>query len=169
MRRDFAMLSDVPGDAYGFLSALRKVGPELRALGVSLTIYDSGLIRVQSVAAADKERDEESSLRAAFNGPLPEAAALREEFGSFERFYAYKRGLSAGRINPPIRGRNAINDGKNNGTHAQVDLRLPIEERCRARWNLEPETKREFSSYAAFEAFERANANGQIRRLAPGA
>lgn len=42
---------------------------------------------------------------------------------------------------------------------------LPMEERCKANWDRDEKVRGEFSSYEAYLAFERANAEGKIRIL----
>jgi hypothetical protein len=160
-RNDFRSLAGCPSNARGFLLKLKEIAPEMRALGVVVTVLGTGLITIQSRASAEKEHAAESALLAAFNGD----AAIRAEFGTFERFLAYKRGIAAGRIHEPRGGRAA----EERGTHAeQVDARLPLDEQCRQRWPLEPETRAEFrNNFDAFLAYEKANAAGQVRRLAP--
>jgi hypothetical protein len=157
---------DVPSNVRAFRFALKALAPELLVLGVHVEVFDSGVIHILTATAAQKEASEEARARMSFN--LPENASVRAEFGTFERFYSYKRGLDAGRIHPPRRGRNSIDD-EDKGTPAQVDPRLSLEAQCRARWDLEPETRSQFSSVDAFIAFERANSSGQVRRFAPSA
>jgi hypothetical protein len=165
-------LRDVPSNPRAFRTALKTIAPELVALGVSLTIFDSGMIHVTSSSAAQKDASEESALRASFfNMSLPESATLRSEFGNSEqgflRFAAYRRGLSKGQIHEPRRGTNAL--AAEDKAHAAVDTRLPIEEQCRQRWNLEPAVRSEFRSFDAFLAYEKAHSRGQVRQFAPGA
>lgn len=155
---------DVPSNPRAFRFALKALAPELFALGVHVEVFDSGVIHILTATAAQKEASEEARLRAAFNSTLPEAVAIRAEFGTFERFYAYKRGLEAGRIHEPRRGANVL-AADDKGTHAKVDPRLSLEAQCRQRWELEPETRKKFTSYEAFEAFERANARGAVRQF----
>jgi hypothetical protein len=163
-------LRDVPSNPRSFRLALKTIAPELLALGVSVTIFDTGMVHVKSASAAQTEASAEATLRSSFFSALPEAKVLRQEFGNdehgFQRFAAYRRGLGTGQIHPPRTGRLAVDD---QGT-AQVDVRLPIEKQCRKRWDLEPSLRSEFrNNFESFLAYERANAAGQVRRLVPRA
>jgi hypothetical protein len=160
-------MTDFPGNPHGLLLVLRSATSEMGSQGVELTICDNGMIRVQTVAAAYKEHHEEARLRIAFDSALPEAAALRREFGSFERFVAYKRGVSAGQIIPPRRAQNVIDSGRN--THPEVDSRLTVEARCRQIWETDPDIRSEFGNLDRYVAFEKANAAGQVQQFALGA
>jgi hypothetical protein len=167
-RKDFRSLADCPSQDR-FLSDLKLIAPQAKQYGVEITVSASGLVDVRSTAAAQQERDEVERLRAAYNSPIPEAAATRKEFGTFERFLFYKRGVAAGRITPPRQGRNAIHE-EDRGASTEVDPRLTIEARCRNRWEIEPNTRSSFNdNYGAFEAYERAKARGVVRKFAPGA
>jgi hypothetical protein len=168
-RNDFRCLSGVPSTADGFLSVLKSITPEMRALGVDIGILASGQIRIRSREAAEAEQAEESRLRAAFFSSSADAAAIRAEYGgnsedSCQRWMAYKRGVANGRIHEPRGGRVA----EEHATHAaQVDPRLPVEERCRQTWNLSPAVRSEFRTFESFLAWEKATAAGQVRRLVP--
>jgi hypothetical protein len=158
---------DVPSNVRAFRFALKALAPELLALGVHVEVFDSGVIHILTATAAQKEASEEARARMSFN--LPENASVRAEFGTFERFYAYKRGLEAGRIHEPRRGTNVI-ASEQPGTSAQVDERLPLEEKCKQRWSLEPATRAEFgNSYERFLAYETAKAKGVVRKFGPAA
>jgi hypothetical protein len=160
-RRDFRSLAGCPSNDQGFLSKLKEIAPEMRALGVVITI-SGGLVTIQTRAAAEKEQAAESALLATFNS----SAAIRAEFGNFERYSAYQRGVASGRIHEPRVGRIAAED---QGT-SQIDARLPIEKQCRKRWELDVALRSEFrNNFDSFLAYEKANAAGQVRRLAPKA
>jgi hypothetical protein len=160
-------LTDVPSNPIAFRFALKALAPELLALGVHVTVFDTGMVRITRASDAQKEASEEARARISFN--LPENAAIRTEFGTFERFYAYKRGLAAGRIHEPRRGANVIGD-EQPGTSAEVDERLPLEEKCKQRWSLEPATRAEFgNSCERFLAYETAKAKGVVRKFGPAA
>lgn len=52
------------------------------------------------------------------------------------------------------------------GQPASADADLPIEERCKARWDAKPELRKEFAGdYDAYLAFEKASEAGQVRYL----
>ncbi len=161
-------LRDVPSNPRSFRLALTTIAPELLVLGVSLNIFPTGMIHVKSASVAQTEATAEAALRANFFSALPEAAALRAEFGhsesGFQRFAAFRRGLSSGQIKPPLRGRNVL-AAEDKGEHAPVDPRLPLEKQLEERWNQEPATRAAYSSFEAFAAFERANARGLVRKL----
>jgi hypothetical protein len=160
-------LTDVPSNPRAFRFALKALAPELLALGVNVTIFDTGMVHITRASDAQKEASEEARARMSFN--LPENASIRAEFGTFERFYAYKRGLAAGRIHEPRRGANVIG-AEQPGTSAHVDERLPLEERCKQRWSLEPATRAEFgNSYERFLAYSKAQARGVVRKFGPAA
>ena len=170
-RSDVAALRDIPSQPRAFRLVLKTIAPDLLALGVSVKVSDNGLVTICSASAAQKEASADAALRAAFFSKLPEAAALRKEFGAGEtgylRFSAYRRGIGANAIHPPRGvGRVAAED---QGA-AQIDARLPIEKQCRKRWDLEPDLRSEFrNNFDSFLAYEKANAAGQVRRLAPRA
>jgi hypothetical protein len=160
-------LRDCPSNPRAFRTVLKTIAPELLALGVSVTVFDTGMCHIKAASVAQSEASADAALRASFFSALPEAVALRNEFGSDEsgylRFAAYRRGLNAGQIHSPRRGKIAAED---QGT-AQVDPRLPVEEQARQRWNLEPDLRSEFrNNFDSFLAYEKATANGQVRRLA---
>jgi hypothetical protein len=166
-RSDVAALRDIPSQPRAFRLVLKTIAPDLLALGVSVKVFDSGMVHISSATAAQKEASADAALRASFFSALPEAKALRKEFGNsdegFQRFAAYRRGLNAGQIHPPRRGRIAAED---QGA-AQVDSRLPLEKQCRKRWDVEPDLRSEFrNNFDSFLAYEKATANGQVRRLA---
>jgi hypothetical protein len=167
VRKDFRSLPFVPQQAR-FLKTLKMIAPETRLHGVEIRIAPTGMIDVRVLAGPAAERlkaqgDEES--RSKFFASSAEGVALRAEFGNgepgFVRYGAYIRGVATGRIHEPRRGKVAA---ERQGT-ATVDLRLPLDEQCRQRWSSEPETRAAFSSYQAFEAYERALANGQVRKF----
>jgi hypothetical protein len=163
-RRDFTSLAGCPSNARDFLLKLKEIAPELRALGVDIVVLGTGQLRIRSRADAEAEQAEESRLRAAFfSSSSADAAAIRREFGgnsedAFQRWMAYKRGVAAGRIKPPI-------------THAVVEANSataidprPVEEQCKSRWALDAKVRREFhENFDAYVAFEKASANGQVR------
>jgi hypothetical protein len=165
---DPGSLRDCPSNPRAFLTALRVISPELLALGVSVTIFDTGMVHVKTASAAQTEASADASLRASFFSALPEAVALRKEFGAGEsgylRFSAYRRGLNAGQIHPPRIGKNVI-DAEDQGKHAPVDPNLPLDQQLEERWRREPSTRAAFSSFEAFSAFERANARGLVRKV----
>ena len=108
-RNDFRSLAGCPSDARGFLLKLKEIAPELRSLGVELSVLSSGLITIESRAAAEAAQAEETTLRAAFFSNLPEGAETRRGFHNseegFRRFLAYKKGIGQGRIHEPRGGR----------------------------------------------------------------
>jgi hypothetical protein len=162
---DLASLRDVPSNATAFTRALTAVGTDLLALGVSVKVAPGGMITILAASEAQKSEQEEASLRASFNSSLPEAQALRQEFGNdFDRFASYRRGLRLGHIHEPRRGRNVV-DQEDKGAHATVDATLPMEQRLLKRWNHEPFTRKSFTSVEAFIAYEKANAQGLVRKL----
>src|ERR1700730_4014727 len=159
-RNDFRSLAGCPSNARGFLLKLKEVSPELRAMGVALSILPSGMIHIQARADAEAAQAEESRLRAAFFSNLPEGAEIRSGFqrseDGFQRFLSYKKGVDAGRINPP---RTHAVEGRGNA----IDPR-PIEEQCRSRWSLDSKVRSEFrENFDAYLAFEKANAAGKVR------
>jgi hypothetical protein len=163
-------LRDVPSNPRSFRLALKVLAPELLSRGVSVLVFDTGMVHVKSASVAQAEASAEAALRSSFYSALPEAAALRAEFGNsdegFRRFSAYRRGLGNGTIKPPLRGTIATEP---KATHA-VDDRLPVEEKCRQRWDLEPSLRSEFrGNFDAFVSYQKALENGQVRRLAPRA
>ena len=169
-KSDFKSLRDVPSNPRSFRLALKTVAPELLALGVSVTVFDSGLCLVKSASDAQKEASAEAALRANFYSALPEAVALRAEFGNheqgFQRYCAFRRGLNMGQIKQPRRGTNVLAAEGQGEKHAEVSRSLPIEEQCRQRWPLEPETRSAFgNSYERFESYERATARGVVRKF----
>jgi hypothetical protein len=169
---DPGSLRDCPSNPRAFRTALRVIAPELLVLGVSVTIFDTGMCHITSATAAQKEASDDAHQRSSFFSALPEAVALRKEFGDdengYRRFAAYRRGLNAGQIKPPLRGTNAI-AGEDKAVHASVDSNLPLEEQLAARWQREPSTRAAFTSFEAFSAFERASARGVVRKLQPRA
>ena len=169
---DPGSLRDCPSNPRAFRTALKTIAPELLALGVSVTIFDTGMVHVKSASAAQTEASADAALRANFFSALPEAQVLRQEFGNdeagFLRFAAYRRGLGNGQIKPPLRGTNAIAD-EDKAVHASVDSNLPLEQQLEERWKREPETRAAFTSFQAFSAFERASARGVVRKLQPRA
>ena len=161
-------LRDVPSNPRSFRLALKTIAPELLSLGVAVVVFDTGMVHIKAASVAQAEASAEASLRSSFYSALPEAVALRAEFGNseegFKRFAAYRRGLGTGQIHPPRVGRVAADD---QGT-VHVDQRLPIEKQCRQRWDLDPDLRSEFrNNFDAFLAYEKANAAGQVRRLIP--
>ncbi len=167
VRKDFRSLPFVPQQAR-FLDTLKLIAPEAQQHGVEIRIAPTGMIDIRVLAGPAAERlraqgDEEA--RTKFFASSAGGVALRAEFGDgaagFSRYAAYIRGVNAGRIHPPRVGKIAA---EREGT-ATVDKLLPLEEQCRQRWSSEPETRASFSSYAAFEAYEKALANGQVRKF----
>lgn len=162
-------LRDCPSNPRAFRTALKTIAPELLALGVSVTVFDTGMCHIKAASVAQAEASAEAALRSSFFSALPEAKVLRQEFGNdepgFQRFAAYRRGLGTGQIHPPRVGRNVI-AAEDRGEHATVDERLPIEAQCRERWALEPDTRSAFgNSYGRFESYEKAIARGVVRKF----
>jgi hypothetical protein len=167
---DPGSLRDCPSNSRAFLTALRVIAPELLVLGVSVTIFDTGMVHVKSASVAQKEASADASLRASFFSDLPEALALRREFGGdeagYSRFAAYRKNLSTGRIHE-LRGGGRVAE-EHPKPAEQVDSRLPIEDQARQTWNLSPAIRSEFrNNFDSYLAFTKATANGQVRRLAP--
>jgi hypothetical protein len=160
-------LADVPSNPRAFRFALKALAPELLGFGVNVEIFDTGMIHITRASDAQKE----ATLRRFFFS-VPEAAEFRSEFGNseegFQRYAAYRRGVSNGQIHPPRRGANVI--ASEQPGSAQVDERLPLEEKCKQRWSLEPATRAEFgNSYERFLAYETAKARGVVRKFGPAA
>jgi hypothetical protein len=171
---DPGSLRDCPSNPRAFRTALKAIAGELVVHGVSVTIFDTGMVHVKSASDAQKEASAEAALRSSFFSALPESVVLRSEFGNteqgFQRFAAFRRGLNMGHIKQPRRGTNVLAAEGRGEKHAEVDRSLPIEEQCRQRWPLEPETRSAFgNNYSRFESYERANARGVVRKFAPGA
>jgi hypothetical protein len=167
VRKDFRSLPVVPSQAR-FLDTLKMIAPEAQQHGVEIRIAPTGMLDIRVLAGPAAERlkaqgDEEA--RAKFFAGSAEGVALRAEFGDgdagFSRYAAYMRGVATGQIHEPRRGKRAP---EKHGT-ATVDQRLPLEDQCRQRWASEPETRAAFSSYEAFEAYEKALVNGQVRKF----
>jgi hypothetical protein len=80
---------------------------------------------------------------------------------------AYERTFGSGSVHATANAQRPANDNKDTvAPQSTVDARLPLEERCRQRWALDPALRTEFhDNYAAFLAYEKANARGQVRRL----
>jgi hypothetical protein len=154
---------NIPSNVRAFRLALKALTPELLALGVAVKIFDTGKIHITTATEARKDAAEEKRLRDAFNSAL--GVEFRLEFGTFERFYAFRRALAEGVTHQPIRGTNVL-ASQDRDAGVDVDQHLPIDARCRAVWKRSPETRAAFSSY---EAYERALANGQARQFAPSA
>lgn len=161
-------LRDCPSNENAFLLTLRTIAPELVALGVSVTILDNGKIFVKDASKAQQEATETAALRASFFAALPESAALRAEFGAdqrgFSRYLAYRKGLRLGLLHEPRTRPNAL-AADDRGVQATVDARLPLEAQLRQRWDLEPETRKQFTGVEAFVAYEIALSRGQVRKL----
>jgi hypothetical protein len=167
VRRDFRSLPFVPSQAR-FLDTLKMIAPEAQQHGVEIKIAPTGMIDVRVLAGPAAERlkaqgDEEA--RSKFFASSAESVALRAEFGNgepgFVRYGAYIRGVASGRIHEPRRGK--VITEQQGAPVAGVDPRLPIEARCRATWDRSPEVRATFSSYAAYEAYEKAIARGAVR------
>jgi hypothetical protein len=159
-RNDFRSLAGCPSNARGFISKLKEISPELRALGVDIVVLGTGQIRIRSREAAEAEAAEESRLRAAFFSSSADAAAIRREFGGNSdeaclRWIAYKKGVAAGVIHPPRT--HAVEDNS-----ATARDPRPIEEQARSRW-ADPKVRREFTNFDAYLAYEKAAAAGQVR------
>jgi hypothetical protein len=168
VRKDFRSLPFVPSQAR-FLDALKMVAPQTQQHGVEIRIAPTGMIDLRVLAGPAVERlkaqgDEEA--RAKFFANSAEGASLRAEFGNgddgWTRYCAYRRGVSTGQIHPPRIGKNVL-AAEDKATNAKVDPRLSLEAQCRQRWELEPETRKKFTSYEAFEAYERASSRGAVR------
>jgi hypothetical protein len=163
-RKALRTLPDLPSCGEDFLSELRTKIPELEARGVSVVCLPNGGVRIKTGVAARRDQDSEKALRAEYN-VNPQ---LRREFATFESYAAYQRVFASGRIHSTARVSAEDNRGSqsNLAPQSNVDARLPLEERCRQRWALEPATRAEFNNhYEAFEAYERANSRGQVRRF----
>lgn len=48
-------------------------------------------------------------------------------------------------------------------TNSSVDPNLPLEDRCKAKWEKSPEVRDEFTSLAAFTAYTRAEESGRVK------
>ena len=149
-----------------FLYELEMLVPKSQKTGLEITLSPNGRVRIQQAVEAQQDpvdKAMDAKLRSEYNN----SSDLRREFGTFERYSAYQRGVASGQISATagVKGRDVINQGREVSTQT-VDARLPLEERCRQRWDLEPETRREFhDNYNAFLAYEKANARGQVRQL----
>jgi hypothetical protein len=148
-----------------FVEHLQMLVGKSNTTGLEITFAPNGRVRIESVRPAEENPDEQTllaKLRAEYNA----SSDLRREFRTFESYSAYQRGVVSGRISQTagLKGRNVIDEGRT--VSANVDTRLPIEERCRQRWAVEPATRKEFhENFAAFVAYEKANAKGQVRQL----
>ena len=54
-RGDVRSLRDIPSQSRAFRLVLKTVAPDLLALGVSVTVFDTGMVHVKSASAAQKE------------------------------------------------------------------------------------------------------------------
>jgi hypothetical protein len=167
-RKELRALPDLPFCGEDFLAELRTKIPELEAHGVSVVCLPNGGVRIKTGIAARQDQDSESALHAEYNGN----PQLRREFATFASYAAYQRAVASGRFRSiaptqgPKVGSETLNNEDNRGPQSTVDPRLPLEERCRQRWALEPATRAEFNNhYEAFEAYERASTRGQVRRF----
>jgi hypothetical protein len=162
-RKELRTLPDLPSCGEDFLSELRTRIPELEARGVAVVCLPNGGVRIKTGIAARQDQDSENALRAEYKGN----SQLRREFATFESYAGYQRAVTSGRFRSiaPTQGPRFDNE-EDRGPQSNVDPRLPLEERCRQRWAVEPATRAEFNNhYEAFEAYERASARGQVRRF----
>jgi hypothetical protein len=160
-RNEFRSLPDLPACGEDFLSELRTKIPDLKARGVDVCLLNGG-VRIKTALESREDQSFENLWRAEYNA----SAQLRREFTSFASYAAYQRASASGRVHTTTRVANQDNRGSQSNVAPQstVDSRLPVEERCRQRWELEPAIRAEFhENYAAFLAYEKANARGQVR------
>jgi len=163
-RNEFRLLPDLPSCGEDFLIDLRKQVPALKTRGVEIVLLPHGGVRIKTALEAREELMSENLLRAQYN----ESAQLRREFSSYESYAAYQKAYANGRAKSVTHSRSKDSQ-QSNAAQSDVDPRLPLEERCRQRWAIEPGTRAEFhDNYGAFLAFEKANARGQARVFRAG-
>jgi len=161
-RDEFRSLPDLPACGEDFALELRRQLPELEARGVRVVMLPNGGVRIKTALESREDQSVENLWRAEYN----ESAQLRREFTSFASYAAYQRASASGRVHTTTRVSNQDNRGSQSNVAPQstVDSRLPLEEQCRQRWALDPNLRAEFhENYAAFLAYEKANARGQVR------
>jgi hypothetical protein len=152
----------IPACGEDFLLELRKQIPELQRRGVDVVCLPDGGVRIKTPLESRADRMDDSLMRAQWR----DNPQLRREFSSYEAYAAYERAYASGRVHV---ARVANKDNQQSSQNADVDPRLPLEERCRQRWAIEPKTRAEFrDNYGAFLAYEQRAEKGQVRVFRAG-
>jgi hypothetical protein len=162
LRNEFRTMTDLPGCGEDFLLELRRQVPEMKSMGVDIVFLPNGGVRIKTPLEAREDKLLETTLRMQWR----DSPQLRREFSSYEAYAAYEKAKASGRVHV---ARVANKDNQQSSQNADVDPRLPLEERCRQRWAIEPATRAEFGdNYARFLAYEQRAEKGQVRIFRAG-
>ena len=153
----------IPACGEDFLLELRRQVPQLKAAGVDVVCSPDGGVRILTPLESRADRMDDNLMRAQWR----DNSQLRREFSSYEAYAAYEKANASGRVHV---ARASNKDAQSSqSSNADVDPRLPLEERCRQRWAIEPATRKEFrENYDAFLAYEKRAEKGQARIFRAG-
>ena len=154
----------IPACGEGFLLELRRQVPEMKGRGVDVVCLPDGGVQIKTPLESRADRMDDNLMRAQWR----DNPQLRREFSSYEAYAAYEKANASGRVHV-ARVSNKDNQSSSQSSNADVDQRLPLEERCRQRWAIEPKTRKEFrDNYGAFLAYEQRAEKGQVRVFRAG-
>jgi hypothetical protein len=164
LRNEYRTMTDLPACGEDFLLELRTHVTDLKARGIEVVLSPNGGVQILTPLEAREDRMNDNLLRAQWRDSPP----LRREFSSYEAYAAYEKANASGRVHI-ARVSNKDNQSSSQSSNADVDPRLPLEERCRQRWAIEPKTRKEFrDNYGAFLAYEQRAEKGQVRVFRAG-
>jgi hypothetical protein len=163
LRNEFRTMTDLPACGEDFLIELRTHVTELKERGVEVVLSPNGGVRILTPLESRADRIDDNLMRAQWR----DNPQLRREFASYEAYAAYEKANASGRVHV---ARASKKDTQNSqSSNADVDPRLPLEERCRQIWAISPKIRAEFrENYGAFLAYEKRAEKGQVRIFRAG-
>lgn len=118
--------------------------------------------RIQDVEAQALPGHEKLISELKFDGKTtgPEAAA-KVLAAERQKLAATAKDLKDDAPDPAAPSASATGDRQD----PDADASLPVEERCKRKWDKDAKVRAEFASYDDFLAFEKANAEGRVKIL----
>jgi hypothetical protein len=161
-RNEYRTMTDLPACGEDFLLELRRELPKLKARGVDVVMLPNGGVRIKTALEVREDRMNDNLMRAQWR----DNPQLRREFSSFESYAAYEKANASGKVHV---ARASNKDNQQSSQNADVDPRLPLEERCRQIWKISPNIRSEFrDNFDAFFAYEQRAEKGQARVFRAG-
>ena len=120
------------------------------------------LARIQGVFAASLPGHDALVQSLAFDGKTtPGEAAMAVLAAEKANLSTEHKAMAAG-APPPVAHSDPPEDQE---SPEAKEANLPIEQRCQARWDRDPSIREEFGAFEGYLAYEKADANGQVKNL----
>jgi signal peptide peptidase SppA len=119
------------------------------------------LTRIKGVFAASLPGHDELAKALALDGKTTPEEADRAILAAERAFLTTTQKTIAAEAPAPV----VHADPPTVVNHASLEAALPLDQRCKAIWDRDPSVREEFGTFEAYLAFQKADAQGQIRIL----